>query len=96
MKKKRYLIKTVNFGKPGDVSRNIIERLLEKNIDISKITRKAIAAYFSTSKEFTHSKIQNLLEERSKLKEKIPEISNDLLKIEDKLNKLGHKLKNDE
>lgn len=96
MKKKRYLITTINFGKEGDMSRNIIERLLEKHKDISKVVRQALIAYFSTAREFTDVKIQNLLNERKNLKQKIPDISEQLAKLEEQLNKLGYKLKDEE
>lgn len=94
MTRKKYLLKKVNFGKKGDLSREIAEQVLKKSgkTGFSKVVREALVTHFSTRKEFNDAKICALLNERKKLKKKVPEISKQLQKNEKELNKLGYKL----
>ncbi|HEY0089697.1 MAG TPA: hypothetical protein VGB37_12695 [Candidatus Lokiarchaeia archaeon] len=94
MVKKHYLIKAINFGKKGELAREIVEHL-EKKVGKSKLSkhiRNSVIAYFSTNKEFNQMKINQLLNERKELQSQIPNISNMLLDNERKLNELGYKL----
>ena len=94
MTNKKYLIKSINFGKKGELSREIIE-VLEKRagkIGLSKEIKRAIVFYFMDDKQFNEIKIKKLLHERKELSLQIPEISKELQYNEKKLNKLGYKL----
>ena len=93
-KNKRYLIKSINFGLKGDLSRNIIEQLEKRmgKTELSKEVRKAVITHFSNRKEFNNDKINQLLNERSELRKQIPEISKQLQKNADQLHKLGYEV----
>jgi len=94
MVKQKYFVTSINFGKKGDLSREIIEQLLKKvgKTGLSKEIRNAVVFYFSNNKDFNEAKIAQLINQRKDIKKQIPEISRQLLENEKSLNKLGFKL----
>jgi len=92
---KEYLKRDINFGKKGEISREIAETLIKESgkTGFSNMVRKALIACYLNKKEFNHIKINKLLYERKELKSKIPKISKKLQITEKQLNKLGYKLK---
>jgi hypothetical protein len=94
MAKQKYFVTSINFGKKGELSREIIEQLLKKvgKIGLSKEIRNAVVFYFSNNKNFNEAKINQLINQRKEIKARIPEISRQLEDNEKSLNKLGFKL----
>jgi len=90
MKKRKYFIKSINFGKEGDMSRTVIEKIPEQKL--SEVVRRAIVNYFYIHPEFKEAKIRKTLEDRKDIKDKILSISKELKDNEKTLTKLGYKL----
>ena len=95
MKEKTYLLRQINFGKKGELSREITEALIKKigKTGFSKLIRDLLTSEYSTKKEFKQAKINRIIERRKNLKNQIPLISKELLDLEKQLGKLGYKLK---
>ena len=90
-KRKKYLIKSVNFGKPGEISRELIEEY-EKSFGSNKTSemiRDLITKSLSANKEFDYFKIRNLKEERKKIFQDIKESQAKLKLNAEKLSMLG-------
>lgn len=95
MSKNKYLRTSINFGKKGELSRELAEKLIKEvgKIGFSNVVRKALIACYLNKKEFRDVKINKLLYERKELKSQVPKISKQLQEKEKQLNKLGYKLK---
>jgi hypothetical protein len=79
-KNKKYLIKTVNLGEEKDPARILIEKYLKgdkstkmksREQEFSKLMRRLIVYFFSTSKEFDEWKKQALIFERKEISKDI-------------------------
>lgn len=89
--KKEKLIRSINFGRPGEPARELIEiyeRKIGKN-KISKLVRETIVRELSADSEFDAYKIRQLTEERKNLIYQMKEIQNKIQTNFDKLSKLG-------
>ena len=90
-RKKKYLIKSINFGQPGDPPRELLqeyEKKFGKN-KTSEYIRNLVFYSLSSSPEFDKFKIKNLIEERKRLFYNIKQIQAQLSLNYEKLNKLG-------
>jgi len=89
-KKKKYLLKPINFGKNGEPSRKLVEKYLKKNGNqsLSKLMRRLVVYYLSPKKEFKNYKIEMLKEQEKKLKKEIGSRSEQIDKIRNELKKL--------
>ena len=89
--KKEKLIRSVNFGKPGEPARELVEiyeRKVGKN-KVSKLIREMIVRELGADSEFDGYKIRQLTEERKKLLLDMNLLQNNLQHNFKKLNKLG-------
>lgn len=86
--------KTISFGRKGSLARSIVTDLEKKcgKTEVSNLIRKAVVAYFSTSKDFNNIKIKALLEERKQIRKQMMQLQNELDRTERDLSKLGHEL----
>lgn len=91
-RKKQVKTKTFKVFK-GDIEYNIIEELEKKKINISELIRRLLVSEYIDKPEFKQAKIKRMLNQRKEKKKEIKGISEDLLKYEEELNKLGYELK---
>jgi len=94
MSQKKYLRTSINFGKRGELSREIVEKIIKKkgNVGLSEEIRKALVTHFSNKPEFKEAKINSLIEERKKLHKELKNLSEKLSNNGDDLEKLGYEV----
>ena len=94
-KQEKYLNRNINFGRKGEISREIVEAIIKRkgNWGLSEEIRRALIFTFSNDKFFTQDKINKILERRKRNLQQVHELSKQLDKDEEELNKLGYKLK---
>lgn len=92
MSRKEILTKTINFGRKGDIGRQLVERIEKKygNRALSNIVRKSLIACMSNKPEFKEAKKRALLEERKEIRKKLKEANDQMQKNADELEKLGY------
>ncbi len=89
--KKQRLIRSINFGKVGEPSRELIE-IYERKFGegkISKLVREMLVRELSPKKEFDEYKKRQLIEERKFLQEQMKDIHKKIQDNGNKLDKLG-------
>ncbi len=88
-KPKKYLIKSVNFGEVGNLSRIIVEKYekLYGKQAFSSLMRKLVLIYLSDKPEFDEFKIQKLLFERQELIKQKKEVAKKLNENAEQLEK---------
>lgn len=89
--KKRRLIRSVNFGEPGDLSRELIEiyeRKVGKN-KLSKLVRDSVIAALSKDKTFENHKVNMIINKRKELMSEMKMIQAEILHNADLLEKMG-------
>jgi len=91
MRKKKYLIKPINFGAEGDLSRLLIEKFEQKNgkQHTSELIRNLVLGALSGKKEFNQAKIDVLRARRKDLKKKMAEIAKELTNNSEELENFG-------
>jgi len=95
-KNKRYFVKTISFGKEGNTSRIIAEKLINKvgPRKFSILIQDLLVSNYSRKKEFDFIKIEALITERKQLGNQIKEISKKLQENAENLEKKGVDINN--
>ena len=89
--KKKYKIRSINFGKPGDASRELLEQYEKKfgEMKTSELVRSIIVTSLSSDPIFNSYKVKQLTNERKLIQKDLKEIQRRLIENSDKLEALG-------
>lgn len=90
-RKKKYKIKSINFGQPGEPSRELIDQYEKEygSMKTSELIRDLVVQGLSSNKEFDKYKIKNLMMQRKNLFETMKNVQKELEENGEKLSKLG-------